>query len=87
MNKLLISFFLFCTPCICPKRFFEIGDRYADDQIYLQSPTIKCINNPVQFYEVVFLMDCPAGFIKDIILNKKGTISFALGAWLWFRFL
>ncbi|MDA9289286.1 PorT family protein [Polaribacter sp.] len=87
MNKLVIAFLLFCTPIVfAQKDSLNLGDRYADDQIYLAVTYNQMNQQPSKITRSGFSYGLSSGFLKDIILNKKGTFSFALGLGYGFDF-
>ena len=87
MNKLVIAFLLFCTPIVfAQKDSLNLGDRYADDQIYLAVTYNQMNQQPSTITRSGFSYGLSSGFLKDIILNKKGTFSFALGLGYGFDF-
>lgn len=87
MNKLVFAFLLFCTPIVfAQKDSLNIGDRYADDQIYASVTYNQMSQQPSLISRSGFSYGLSTGFLKDIILNKKGTFSFALGLGYGFDF-
>tara|TARA_B110000091_G_scaffold91454_1_gene99987 strand:- start:2123 stop:2797 length:675 start_codon:yes stop_codon:yes gene_type:complete len=87
MNKLGIAFFLFCTLAVyAQKDSLNIGDRYADDQIYASVTYNQMYHQPSSIIRSGFSYGLSTGYLKDIILNKKGTFSFALGVGYGFDF-
>lgn len=87
MNKLVIAFLLFCTPIVfAQKDSLNLGDRYAEDQIYLAVTYNQLNQQPSTIPRSGFSYGLSSGFLKDIILNKKGTFSFALGLGYGFDF-
>lgn len=80
MNKLVIVFFLLgALGVFAQKDSLNIGDRYADDQIYAMLTYNQMYQQPSSITRSGFSYGLATGFLKDIILNKKGTLSFALG--------
>ena len=61
------------------KDSLTIGDRYADDQIYIALTYNQLYQQPAAITRSGFSFGISTGFIKDIILNKQGNFSFALG--------
>ena len=87
MNKLVIAFLVFCNPIVfAQKDSLNFGDRYADDQIYLAVTYNQMNQQPSTITRSGFSYGFSSGFLKDIILNKKGTFSFALGLGYGFDF-
>lgn len=88
MNKL---FYLFFTLCFvynnyAQKDSLQLGDRYAEDQIYVSISYAQFFNQPSLINRSGFSYGLSTGFIKDIILNKRGNVSFALGVGYGFDF-
>ena len=87
MKNIVIAFLLFCTPIVfAQKDSLNLGDRYADDQIYLAVSYNQMNQQPSTITRSGFSYGLSSGFLKDIILNKKGTFSFALGLGYGFDF-
>lgn len=61
------------------KDSLQLGDRYAEDQLYISISYSQLNEQPTPITKSNFSYALSAGFIKDIILNKKGSISFAAG--------
>ncbi|WP_405611421.1 porin family protein [Polaribacter sp. Asnod1-A03] len=61
------------------KDSLQVGSRYADDQIYLSVSYAQFIDQPTVISKSNFSYGLSFGFIKDITLNKEGTISIAGG--------
>jgi hypothetical protein len=82
MSKLFFSFFLlfFAANVHSQKDSLQLGDRYADDQIYAAITYAQFSNQPSTIARSNFSYGLSIGFLKDIILNKRGNVSFALGA-------
>lgn len=81
MKKYVFLFFilLHVSNLFSQKDSLQIGDRYADDQIYASITYAQFINQPTTISKSSFSYAFSTGFIKDIILNKNGNVSFALG--------
>lgn len=80
MKKFFLLLFLgiqFTT--FAQKDSLQLGDRYAEDQIYLQVSYNQFYKQPQVVGKSNFSYGFSTGFLKDILLNKKGTIAFALG--------
>ena len=78
---LLISFLTFAQ-----KDSLSLGDRYADDQLYFSVSYSQLYNQPTGITKSNFSYALSGGFIKDIILNKSGTIAIAGGIGLGYDF-
>jgi hypothetical protein len=61
------------------KDSLSIGDAYADDQIYLSVAYSQFSTQPSTITKSNFSYALSGGYMKDIILNKTGTISIAGG--------
>jgi hypothetical protein len=81
MIKILqyISIFFFVFNVYAQKDSLQLGSRYAEDQIYLSVSYAQLFNQPKPITKSGFSYAISTGFIKDIILNKRGNISIALG--------
>lgn len=87
MKKLVIILLLFCTPAVfAQKDSLNLGDRYAEDQLYFSVTYNQMYQQPSTITRSGFSYGLSSGFLKDIILNKKGTFSFALGLGYGFDF-
>ena len=87
MNKVIFLLFLFCGASLfAQKDSLQIGDRYADDQLYAIISYNQMYDQPSGIFRSGFSYGFSAGFMKDVILNKEGTISFAVGAGYGFDF-
>lgn len=78
-KHLYISFLLFGLSLFSQKDSLQLGTRYADDQIYLSISYAQFINQPSLITKSGFSYGFSSGFLKDIILNKRGNLSIALG--------
>jgi len=78
--------FFFGIAMFAQKETLKIGDRYADDQIYLSISYAQFYNQPTQISKSNFSYSLSTGFIKDFILNKQGNLSFAAGVGYGFDF-
>lgn len=81
MKKLFISvltFFLSAT-VFSQKDSLQLGSYYAEDQIYLNVSFNSLKDQPSSISSSGFSFGFRAGFLKDIILNKQGNLSFAIG--------
>ena len=88
MNKLFLSIFLLLSIAnsYAQKDSLQLGDRYADDQLYMAITYAQFSNQPSTITRSRFSYAFSTGFLKDIILNKKGTFSVALGVGYGFDF-
>lgn len=68
------------------KDSLQLGDKYAEDQIYASISYAQLFNQPKEISRSGFSYAISTGFIKDIILNKKGNISIAVGVGYGFDF-
>lgn len=81
MNKILwFLFFIFSVSLsFAQKDSLQIGDRYADDQIYASISYAQFYQQPAVISKSGFSFGLSTGFLKDFILNKQGSFSFAIG--------
>jgi hypothetical protein len=81
MNRIVYFLFLslFVSTIYSQKDSLQLGDRYADDQIYLSITYAQFSNQPASVSKSSFSYAISTGFLKDFILNKNGNFSFALG--------
>lgn len=81
MNRILIFliFLLISSTSFAQKDSLQLGSRYADDQIYASISYTQFFNQPAVITKSNFSYGVSTGFLKDFILNKKGSVSFALG--------
>ena len=81
MNKVTLTFFLLSISSIsfAQKDSLQLGDKYADDQIYASISYAQFYSQPTQISKSGFSYTISTGFIKDFILNKKGNLSIAAG--------
>ncbi|MFD2529484.1 MULTISPECIES: porin family protein [Polaribacter] len=76
---LYIIIFLISFSIYSQKDSLNIDDYYADDQLYLSVHYSQLSEQPSAVSKSNFSYSLSTGFIKDIILNKEGTFSFAAG--------
>ena len=76
---LLIFFAFLITSIAAQKDSLQLGDRYAEDQIYVLISYNQLFDQPSQVKGSGFSYGLSAGFIKDFTLNKEGSISVGLG--------
>ena len=62
------------------------GDAYADDQVYVSVGYNQFFGQPSAITKSSFSYAFSGGFMKDLILNKTGTISIAAGIGYGFDF-
>ena len=76
MKTITTCFFLvfFGANSFGQKEMLQLGDRYADDQIYVAVSYAQFYNQPSQITKSNFSYSLSTGFIKDLILNKQATI-------------
>lgn len=81
MKNLIFPFFLFFLVfnLYSQKDSLQLGDKYADDQIYASISYAQFANQPSVINRSNFSYGVSTGFLKDIILNKQGNLSVALG--------
>ena len=81
MFKTLFFLFLLLVSlnCFSQKDTLQLGDRYAEDQIYVSISYAQFYNQPSSITRSSFSYALSTGFIKDFILNKRGSFSVALG--------
>ena len=80
MKKLIFLFFIACSlPSVAQKDSLKLGDRYAEDQLYVMVSYNQLFNQPAMVKGSGFSYGLSTGFMKDLILNKQGSISVALG--------
>lgn len=76
----LLLFFLTVSNFFAQKDSLQLGDYYADDQLYFAITYSQFYNQPSSVSKSRFSYSLSTGFMKDFILNKRGSIAFALGA-------
>jgi len=81
MKKIIHFVFLFFFVCTIfgQREVLQLGERYAEDQIYASVSYAQLFNQPSVISRSGFSYAISTGFIKDIILNKRGNVSIALG--------
>lgn len=86
-NILYFVFLFFCVSnFFAQKDSLQIGDRYAEDQIYASISYGQIFNQPSPISKSGFSYALSMGFIKDITLNKRGNVSIAFGVGYGFDF-
>ena len=79
-NFIYLIFILFgCTAIYAQKDSLQLGDRYAEDQIYTSISYAQFFNQPEIISRSGFSYAVSVGFLKDLTLNKKGNMAIALG--------
>lgn len=68
-----------CLTSFAQKDSLQLGDRYAEDQLYLSISYAQLYNQPTTIGRSNFSFAFSSGFIKDITLNKQGNFSFGIG--------
>ena len=83
MKKLIFFFFIGCSSiAFSQKDSLQLGSKYAEDQLYFLISYNQLFDQPSLVKGSGFSYGLSAGFMKDLILNKKGSISLAL----WFGY-
>jgi len=86
-NPFILLYFLLITfLTFAQKDSLSLGDRYADDQIYISVSYSQLYDQPTGITKSNFSYALSGGFIKDIILNKSGSIAIAGGIGLGYDF-
>jgi hypothetical protein len=88
MKTVFTLFLLLCVVFVSfsQKDSLELGNRYADDQLYISVLYAQFYNQPTAISKSTFSYSLSAGFLKDLILNKRGNISIAAGVGYGFDF-
>ncbi len=80
MKNSLIFFFLFLSMAIfSQKDSLQIGDRYWEDQLYLNVTFNTLTNQPNKIDKNTFSFGFSAGYIKDIPLVKSSKMAIGIG--------
>ena len=74
-----LFFILISFNSLAQKDVLDLGDSYADDQLYLSFSYAQFFNQPSVISKSGFSYGLSAGFLKDFILNKEGSFAFAFG--------
>ena len=81
IKKIAFIFFVsLAATTIAQKDSLQLGDHYAEDQLYAIISYNQLFDQPAQIKGSGFSYGLSVGFIKDIILNKSGSFSVGLGA-------
>ena len=88
MNRIIFFFFLSLAVfnTYAQRDSLQLGDRYAEDQIYVSISYAQFGKQPTGITRSTFSYGVSTGFLKDFILNKKGNISVAAGVGYGFDF-
>ncbi len=80
MKKLFtILFLLFVISAFGQRDSLRLGEKYADDQLYIGLTYNQFFNQPAQIGGTGFSYGFFGGFIKDIPVTGKGNISVGIG--------
>tara|TARA_B110000003_G_scaffold265225_1_gene290858 strand:+ start:29661 stop:30332 length:672 start_codon:yes stop_codon:yes gene_type:complete len=80
MKKFFLFIFIgYSVVIFAQKDSLSLGNRYAEDQLYLTISYNQLFNQPSLVKGSGFSYGLSSGFIKDFILNKQGSLSIALG--------
>jgi hypothetical protein len=86
-NRFIIYYFLIVPfLAFAQKDSLSIGDRYAEDQLYFSVSYSQFFKQPSTITKSNFSYGLSVGFMKDIILNKAGTVAMAGGIGLGYDF-
>lgn len=77
--KYLLLFLFTTTFCFGQKDSLQLGDKYADDQLYVSFTYNQLFSQPSQVGGSGFSFGFSGGFIKDISLTKQGNVSIGIG--------
>ena len=88
MNRLVYLIFcvLSASQIFAQKDSLQLGDNYAEDQIYASISYAQFFKQPAGVSKSGFSYSISTGFMKDVILNQKGSFSFAVGVGYGFDF-
>ncbi len=88
MKRIISTLFLLflISNSYSQKDTLQLGDRYADDQIYASISYAQFYNQPSKITRSRFSYAISTGFLKDFTLNKQGSFSVALGVGYGFDF-
>ena len=78
-NLFLFVFLISSLQLIAQKDSLQLGDRYAEDQLYLTLSYNELFDQPNEVKGSGFSYGMAAGYIKDITLNKQGSFAVGLG--------
>jgi len=74
-----LSFLLLSLVSFSQKDTLQLGEYYADDQLYLTISYNQFLEQPTVISKSTFSYGLSTGFIKDFILNKRGSLALGLG--------
>jgi hypothetical protein len=83
---ILLYFLVIPILTFAQKDSLSLGDRYAEDQLYFSVSYSQLFDQPPGITKCKFSYALSGGFIKDVILNKSGTIAIAGGIGLGYDF-
>lgn len=78
-KHLFFLLFSFHFLTFAQKDSLQIGDRYADDQLYVSISYNQLFEQPSVIGKSDFSYGISMGFMKDFILNKQGSFAVAAG--------
>jgi hypothetical protein len=78
-SVILFYFLVFPMFVFSQKDSLALGDKYSDDQIYVSVSYSQFMKQPSTVTKSNFSYSLSGGFMKDISLNKMGTIAIAAG--------
>jgi hypothetical protein len=78
-SVILFYFLVFSMFVFSQKDSLALGDKYSDDQIYVSVSYSQFNKQPSTVTKSNFSYSLSGGFMKDISLNKMGTIAIAAG--------
>ena len=78
-NLLIILFFSSSFFSFAQRDSLQLGEWYAEDQIYATVFYEQLFNQPTGITKSGFSYGFSAGYFKDIILNKQGSFAVAFG--------
>ena len=84
--SILLVLLLFTSYNYAQKDSLNLGERYAEDQIYVSISYAQFYDQPTVISKSNFSYALSGGFIKDFILNKQGSFSLAAGVGYGFDF-
>ena len=80
MKKLIFFFFIGCSSiAFSQKDSLQLGSKYAEDQLYFLISYNQLFDQPSLVKGSGFSYGLSTGFMKDLNLNKNGSISLAIG--------
>lgn len=80
MKKAFFLLFIgFTLSAFAQKDSLQLGDRYAEDQLYVMISYNQLFDQPQLVRGSGLSYGISSGLMKDLILNKEGSFSLALG--------